>query len=313
MYEYVSAVGSCIEDLVIKVDRPPVLGESLLGSGFEMHLGGKGFNQAISLARLGLNVEFISSLGDDIYADKFIEFFKSEGINTNYIKITNTSYTGVAFIQIYPDGSNSIVVDPGAAMVYQADLSPRYLESISKSKALQIHLEIPADTVSECILKASKNSIPVFLNPAPVNEFDKKLLKHVDFLVPNETEVEALIGEVGHEIEEIAINAKQLLSLGPKYVIITLGSRGSVVASSEGCYHVGTFFANSIDSTGAGDAFCGGLMYSILTKNRILDAVAFASACGALATEKIGANSGIPRLTDVIKFMKNKKVSIKEV
>lgn len=295
----VIVAGSCIVEYSIRIPRHPQIGETVLGSGFAVHLGGKGANQATALSRLGANATFLSRVGNDLHGEDFINFFNNEGIDSSYISQDQDMYTGVCMPIIYPDGSNFIVVDPGAAMTLAPQIAADAIPAFKDAKALQIHLEIPIETVHACLRISREAGIQTYMNPAPITKFDIELLKLVDVIVPNETEAAYLVSNDIDTRDSIINAAKKLQSFGPSIVVITLGKKGALLATPTEFEFIEGFEVDVVDTTGAGDAFCAGLLYARIKGNPWRESVVFANACGAIATTMDGGIPSMPRYRDV--------------
>lgn len=301
----ICVVGSFMMDLVIKAERRPQRGETIIGQAFGMFVGGKGFNQALAAKRLGAEVVMVGKLGQDDFGDSFLHALRAEGIQTDYIFRDGQTHTGVGSPVIDNSGDNSIIVVPGANML----LSPKEVEeaefAITSSDLVVTQLEIPIESVTRVTEIASNHKIPVLLNPAPARDLPVELLRQVTIIVPNETETEILTKSKVQNDQEGETAAKKLLALGPKYVVITLGSRGSLIGYQKKIVRISEFKVNAIDTTAAGDAFCGALAYRLSSIpqeewcNELEGATLFANAAGAIATTIFGASPSMPTIEKV--------------
>ncbi len=301
----ITVVGSSNMDLVVKSERIPVTGETILGGDFVMVPGGKGANQAVAAARLGADVFFIAKLGDDIFGSQSLSNFKKEGINTTYVTQTKEAPSGVALINIDNNGNNIIIVAPGANAALSPDDVKQAEPDIASSGALVAQLEIPVETVEFAAKIAHKHNVPFILDPAPARQLSAELLSIVDVLTPNETEAQILTGiEVKDEDSALAAT-KKLLETGIKAVILTMGAGGFLLAKADQTRFVPAKKVNPVDSTAAGDVFTGSLASELAAGKTLLDAALFANHAAALSVTKIGAQSSIPALQQVKDFMKN--------
>jgi ribokinase len=287
-------IGSSNTDMVIKADRLPVPGETVIGGKFFMNPGGKGANQAVAAARLGGKVTLVCKTGNDIFGKQSIELFNSEGINTNYIFSDPKNPSGVALITVDSNGENCIVVASGA----NASLSPSDIESakseIETGDIVLMQLEIPMETVEFATQMANKKGIKVILNPAPARALSDKLLKSLYIVTPNKGEAEILSGIKVTDWES-AMKAASVIKLkGVNIVVITLGSLGALVCEDNIFHQVEAFKVEPVDTTAAGDTFSGALCVAISEGNSIVDAVRFAAKASALTVTKMGAQSSIP-------------------
>lgn len=292
-------IGSSNTDMVIKADRLPVPGETVIGGKFFMNPGGKGANQAVAAARLGGNVTVICKTGNDIFGKQSVELFNSEKINTSFVFPDSKNPSGVALITIDHNGENCIVVAPGA----NASLSPSDIEAarceIEKGDIVLMQLEIPIETVEYATELASAKGIKVILNPAPARALSDKLLKSLHVITPNKTEAEILSGIKVFDSESAMRAAAVIKARGPKIVVITLGSQGALIYEQNTFHKVEAYKVEAIDTTAAGDTFSGALCVAISEGLSMVDAVKFASRASALAVTRMGAQSSIPFRSDL--------------
>ncbi|MBW8002241.1 MAG: ribokinase [Planctomycetes bacterium] len=290
-------------DLVAKAPRIPVIGETLTGTDFFMVPGGKGANQAVAAAKLGADVILVAKLGNDLFASKSLENFKSVNINTTHIEQLDGVPSGIAIIAIDDNGQNSIIVVPGAnGKLTPADIDKA--QSDIKSAAVVIaQLEIPIETVERAAKIANENNVPFILDPAPAKPLSDKLLSMVDIIKPNETEAKILtdIEVIDQPSAEKAANA--LLAKGVKTVIITLGEKGLLLATKDGAKFIEAIAVQAVDSTAAGDAFTGALATAIAQGKTITDAVELAKAVAAFSVTKTGAQTSMPTLKELNEFL----------
>jgi ribokinase len=303
----ICVVGSSNIDLVVKTKRLPLPGETILGGEFLMVPGGKGANQAVAAAKLGAEVYLVAKLGDDLFGTQSFENFKKEGVNTDFVSRTKKALSGVASIAVDEAGNNSIVVTPGANRRLLPRDVKRAERAISACGVIVSQLEIPIKTVEYAARLAKKYDVPFILDPAPARKLGPRLLEMTDVIKPNETEAEILTGIKVSDEKTARKAAKNLLAHGVKTVIITMGAKGFFMADNE----VNGFFSakkvKAVDSTAAGDAFVGGLAFCIAQGRTILESTLFASNVAALSVTKLGAQSSMPDLKDVEKFISSGK------
>ena len=300
----ICVVGSSNIDLVVKSQRLPSQGETILGGEFLMVPGGKGANQAVAAAKLGAHVYFVAKLGQDLFGTQSFTNFKKEGVNTKYVTRTNKALSGVASIAVDEAGNNTIVVAPGANHLLIPQDVKRAESAIASCGAIVAQLEIPVKTVEFAARLAQKFKIPFILDPAPAQKLSRELLKLTDVIKPNETEAKILTGIEVIDKKTAIKASRKLLERGVKTVIITMGAKGCFVVNNE----INEFFpakkVKAVDSTAAGDAFVGGLAFCIAQGKTILEVVLFAGIVAALSVTKMGAQSSMPSMKDVEKFIK---------
>jgi ribokinase len=298
----VVVVGSFNMDLVVKAGRRPQTGETLMGEEFGMFIGGKGSNQAIAAARLGADVTMIGKLGTDLFGDTLMAAHAEEGIHTDYVIRDTEVGTGIASILIDADGDNSIVIVPQANMRLSVEDIERASESIAAADVLLLQLEVPIAASQRAAEIAKSNGATVVLNPAPAQELPDDFLAQVDILTPNEVETESLSGVKVSTATDAERAAKVLLDKGLSAVILTLGERGAVLLTPDLTRQVPAYTVEVVDTTAAGDAFCGALATVLARGDNLVDAVAFANAAGALAVTVLGAAPSMPTATQVEAF-----------
>lgn len=289
----ITVVGSINMDLVVSTERLPSPGETILGTDFQRFGGGKGANQALAAARMGASVRLIGKVGTDEPGRALVGDLLRSGVEIGGIGRADGP-TGTAIITVDRQGMNTIVVVPAA----NALLSPADVEAardvIAGSDAVLMQLEVPMATVMAAAAIACAAGVAVFLNPSPVQPLPDALLDGLAFLVVNETELAALTEGTG--------DAARLLAKGVKQIVLTLGERGARLLTVEGAREVPPFRVPSVDSTAAGDAFLGALA-ATLPDRGLEAALETASAAGALATTRMGAQVSLPTLAEVDAFV----------
>jgi len=296
-------VGSSNTDMIIKVQRIPKPGETILGGEFASAAGGKGANQAVGAARAGGAVTFIARVGQDMFGDKAVAGFVADGINVDYVARDRTSPSGVALIFVGANGENSIAVASGA----NANLAPADLRKAKSAFAhadvVVLQLETPLKTVEAAAELAAKAGARVILNPAPAQPLPNELLKRLYLLTPNESEAELLTGVAVNDDAAVAKAAEALLARGVQNVIITLGARGAFVAGKEARGFVHGYKVKPVDTTGAGDVFNGALAVALAEGKSLLEAVRFGSAAAALSVTRLGAQTSAPVRKEIEKLL----------
>lgn len=300
-------VGSSCTDMVIRVDRLPRVGETVLGGEFASTPGGKGANQAVGAARAGGAVTFVGCIGRDAFGDKTVEGMKADGINMDSTVRMEGAPSGVALIFVGPDGHNSIAVAPGSnAKLTPADLK-QARSAFNSSSIMLLQLETPLDTVQAAAKIASEAGVKIILNPAPAQPLPPALLDRLFLITPNETEAELLTGVHVSDREAAAKAATILMSKGVKNVIITMGSAGSYVASKDVNELVPAFKVKPIDTVAAGDVFNGALAVALAEGKSLLEAARFANAAAAIAVTRHGAQASAPTRKEIDQMLANGK------
>ena len=292
-------VGSSNTDMIIKLDRIPQPGETILGGELVIAAGGKGANQAVAVARAGGDVTFIARVGEDLFGEKAVDGFVQDGIQTGYIIRDKTAPSGVAMIFVAKGGENCIAVASGDnGKITPADVK-RARPAFTKASALVMQLETPLETIQTAAALAAKAGVPVILNPAPARALPDKLLELVSILTPNETEAKLLTGITVKDDNSAARAAKKLRAKGIAIVIITLGSRGAFVATDSVSQRVPSFPVTAVDTTAAGDVFNGALAVGLGEGVSLLEAVRFANAAAAISVTRLGAQPSAPRRKEI--------------
>ena len=286
-------------DLVIKSDKFPELGETVIGTDFTMSSGGKGANQAVAAFRLGGNVSFITKLADDVFGNKLYDEFLEESMDMKYIFKDSDRHSGVALIYVDKKGDNIIAVAPGANETLSYANIDFAKEDILKADYLLLQLEIPLAIVEYIIDIAYQNNTKVILNPAPASNISDELLSKLYLITPNETEAKFLTGIEISSLAEADRAAQMLLDKGIENVVITLGAKGAYVKNSDSSYWVEAIPVNTMDTTAAGDVFNGALTVALSENKDILSAVKFATKASAISVTRNGARTSIPYRSEI--------------
>jgi ribokinase len=276
----VCVVGSSNLDLVVTAPRHPLPGETILGTDYREYPGGKGLNQVVAARRAGGECTFVTALGDDDAGARLAAVVDGEGIDRAAVQRLAGTPTGRALITVDTAGENSIVVVPGA----NAALLPAAMPS---ARVVLAQLEIPSEVVADAFARARALGAVTILNPAPAAELADELLATCSVVIPNEHEYDVLGG------------AARLFALGVEAVVTTLGADGVEVATAAGSRRVAAFAVNPVDTTAAGDAFCGSFAVATAEGADPLSAARFAAAAGALATTRAGAVPSLPRRPEI--------------
>ena len=297
----ICVIGSLNMDLVVNVDTMPKPGQTIIGSNFKEVPGGKGANQAVAMTRLNGNVSMIGKVGEDGFGQTLINSLKNDKVDTTYIQ-TSKGATGVALITVDKNAQNSIVVSPGANFEVKEDDIDNNIEAIKNSDIVVLQLETPLNTIKYALNKAKELNKYTILNPAPAVKLDDEIIKNVDLLTPNETELEIISGVSIETEEDIQKAAQIMIEKRVKELIVTLGSKGSLYINKEKSMFKKAYKVEAVDTTAAGDSYTGALAVALSQDKNIEDAMDFASKVGALSVLKEGAQSSLPTLEDVKNF-----------
>ena len=297
---HVAILGIFVADTSYRAERQPNMGETILGKGFALGPGGKGSNQAVAVARLGSQVSFISRVGDDAFAKMAREMWVAEGVSP-LVESDPDSFTGAAYIFVDDEsGDNAIIVVPGAAR----DVGPEDLErnrsNIESAGIFMTQLETPVEAAKRGLEIARSAGVTTILNPAPAADLDGSILKLCDFLVPNESEAELLTGLKVCDIDGARNAATELRKQGAKSVIVTMGENGALLDDGANATHVPAFSAGDVvETTGAGDCFCGAFAHALNEGGSALDSTKFACAAASISVTRPGTAPSMPRRVEV--------------
>jgi ribokinase len=293
-------LGVFVADTAYRAARAPRMGETILGSDFKLGPGGKGSNQAVAAGRLGADVTFITRLGRDPFADMARATWKEAGVQPAVVE-TPESYTGAAYIFVEEmTGNNAIIVCPGAAsLISVADIDGN-ANLIRSSGVFVTQLEQPIEAALHALEIARAAGVTTILNPAPAARLPERIFGLADYLTPNETETEELTGIKVETVEDARSAADRLLAMGVGTVVVTLGEKGALLHSSEQSEHIPAFLAGPVvETTGAGDAFNGGLAAALARGASPPEAVRFACAVAGISVTKPGTAPSMPTLAEV--------------
>ncbi|WP_426153351.1 ribokinase [Pseudomonas sp. DC3000-4b1] len=296
-------VGSLNMDLVIRAKRMPRPGETLAGDTFTTVPGGKGANQAVAAARLGASVAMVGCVGDDAYGERLRAGLMIEAIDCRALTTLSNVSTGVASIVVDEQSQNAILIVAGA----NGQLTPELLEQfdavLDSARIVICQLEVPVPTVQHALTRARQLGKTVILNPAPaVGPLPAEWYPLIDYLVPNESEAQALTGIAVNSPESAEQAARILRDAGARNVVITLGERGVFKLGDKGGGHWPAPSVNALDSTAAGDTFVGGFAAALAAGQSEGDALRFAQAAAALSVTRAGAQPSIPTYAEVKDF-----------
>lgn len=299
MPRQIIVVGSSNTDMVVKADKLPAPGETVIGGAFLMNPGGKGANQAVAAARLDGTVTFVAKVGEDIFGQQAISGFRHEGINTDYVLTDARNPSGVALINVDAQGENCITVAPGANANLQPDETDAALRAAPADALVLLQLEIPLPTVAHVARQAAERGLRVILNPAPAQMLPADLFPDIYLITPNETEAEGLTGVRVVDVPTAEQAARKLHGMGVSNVIITLGSKGAYLHSGHSGQLIEAPPVTPVDTTAAGDCFNGALTVALSEGQDLPEAVRFACRAASISVTRMGAQASAPTRAEV--------------
>lgn len=291
----VVVVGSINVDMVFTSDIRPKAGETVLGNTFSVIPGGKGANQAVAAAKLGAETYMVGCVGNDSNGEFSLKNLQNMNVNTLGVKTVNNVPTGVANI-VVADNDNSIIVISGANFEITKEIIDNNKELILSSDIVLLQLEIPFKVVEYVIEICSKNNVKVLLNPAPAAELNDYIIENATYITPNEHELKLIFKNQ---------NTDEILKRYPNKLIVTLGSKGVKYYDGYEIRQVPSIKVNVVDTTGAGDTFCGGLAAALVRGYNIEDAIKFANKAASVTVTMLGAQSGMPTLNQLLNEKNN--------
>ena len=290
-------MGSINQDFVLKVERRPKPGETVTDAVLSTHNGGKGANQAAAAALLGASVALLGRVGDDGFGGPLVQALEEKGVDTALIEEAPGSATGTAFVTVTEDGENSITVAPGANRRLTPEDVDAACGAIAGAAVLVAQMEVPRECVARAVEVADEVGTRAILNLAPPFGLPRAVLGGLDPLVVNEHEAAFLLGESVEGVEGVGAAlaaASELLALGPKSAVVTVGADGAVFAEGDDAGHVPAPEAEVVDTTGAGDAFVGALALRLAREASLKEAVSYAVRAGSAAVTRGGAQGALP-------------------
>jgi ribokinase len=303
MTQTLVVVGSLNMDLVVRAPRHPRPGETLIGSQFQTFPGGKGANQAVAAARLGATVRLIGRVGKDAFGDALLQTVRQDGVDTSFIYRDPQAASGVALITLDEAGQNTIVVASGANM----RVSPKDIQqaevAFEGANLLLMQLECPLEAVEAAADLTQQRGIPVVLNPAPARPLPASLLAKVDYLLPNQSELQLLAeGEVN-----VSAAAACLLKNGVRNLVVTLGEEGALLVTANTEQKFDAYKVPVVDTVAAGDAFTAAFCVALMEGKSLPEAVQWGNAAGAIAVTRPGAQPSMPKREELIRFLKERQ------
>jgi len=296
----ISVLGIFVADISFSGPKIPAIGETILGNKYNVGPGGKGCNQAVAIARLGAKVNFISKIGKDSYGELALNTLTKNKINTESVIQDENLQTGVAGILVDKNtGKNAINVIVGAPSTLKVTEIDKHIDIIKNSKIFLTQLEVPKDVTLHCLKTAKENGCLTILNPAPASEITKEFYSNIDYFTPNETEAEFYTGIKITNEKEAKQAADKLINLGIKKIIITLGEKGLFYSDGKEEIYLQATPVKAIDTTGAGDAFNGGLAFGLSKEKPIKECLELANKVAGISTTKLGAGDAMPFIKDL--------------
>ena len=302
-------VGSINLDVVCGVDHLPAAGQTVTGDDVRLFNGGKGANQAVGVARLGYPVSLLGCVGDDAAGARLRMGLRTAGVGMRLVTTVARTASGTALICTDRYGENTIVVSPGANRHIRPRDVERHRGALRAAGLLMMQLEVPLDTVECAAALAHRERVPVMLDPAPAQALPPRLLRHITWLTPNETETQALIGAGAATLTRAAARAAaaELRRRGAQAVVVKLGRRGAFLADSDTARGIPAFRVRAVDSTAAGDAFNAGLATALMCGQSLGDAARYASAVAAISVTRPGAQPSMPTKLEVARFLRRSR------
>lgn len=296
-------IGSSNVDLLMKMDHLPEKGETVTDADFFQVYGGKGANQAVAAARAGGNVAFVNCVGEDAYTPQMVQNYKDDGIDTSYVFQEKGMASGHALIMIGGEGMNYLSVAPGANYQLTTQKIDEAIPVIDEAAVIVLQYEILEETLKYIIDLASKKQIPVLWNFAPARAFDLSYVPKVNILVLNEVEAGFLAEMKVDNQSDAEVAAQKLIDKGVEKVIITLGKQGAFVMTKDEKVSVHSFKVDAIDTTAAGDTFCGTYAVAMVEDKSLKECLQFASAAAAISVTRMGAQPSAPNRKEIEEFL----------
>jgi ribokinase len=304
VHQHICVVGSANIDLTFRTPRLPRPGETLAGTAWQLGFGGKGANQAVTAARLGARVSMIAKIGCDAFGERTLQNFAEQGIDATHVTISHERSTGAASIVVDDEARNAILVVPGANLALTPEDVRNAAGTIQSATILLCQLEVPVETTLEAFRVAKAAGVKSILNPAPASRLPDELLGLTDLCIPNETEIEQLTGHAVTSWEQAENAARSLMRRGPSAVIVTLGERGALFVDAQGATKLGAVPVRAVDTSGAGDAFIGGVAVFLAEGVPIRDAITRANRVAALSVTRMGTQTSFPTRPEFTTFCK---------
>ena len=287
-------IGGSNIDMIIHCDRLPVQGQIVAGRQFAMTSGGKGANQSIAIARMGGSVSFITKIGNDLFGKQSLELYQSEGISLDYVFSDPDLPSSIGLIMADSLGEKYISIAQGAILNLSIEDIDKARPAIEQADLLLMELEIPLETAEYVTKIAAKNNVTVILNPSPVQMISSDLLRRVRIIIPNKTEASLLTGILVNDWASARKAADSIHEKGIETVIVTLGSKGVLVRDNGLYYEIPAMKVETVDTTAAGDTFCGVFCVGLCEGLSIDDAARMANRAAAISVSRLGSQEAIP-------------------
>lgn len=288
-------------DLVTRSETFPAPGQTILGNEFITYPGGKGANQAVGISRMGLRVDLIGCVGNDVFGPGLVQGLEEKGVGVAGVSIIEGKHSGVAVINIDDHAQNQIIQVHGANANAEDELAMQLIEETPSLKYLLIQLETPISVSASLAKKAKLKGGTVILDPGPTRPITDDLLQSVDVITPNETEAEYLTGIEVKDVESGFSAAHKISSMGIQHVIVKMGAQGALYVGKNCGFHVPAIKVNPLDSVAAGDAFNGALTFAMFNGWALEDSLRWAVCAGGIATTRSGAQDSMPTRDEVEK------------
>jgi ribokinase len=300
----VVVLGSINLDLVARIDRIPLAGETRMAHQLLTAPGGKGANQALAAERMGASTWLIGMVGDDGFAAQALKILRQEDVNLSDVSVSHTASTGLAFITVEDNGQNAITVVPGANYQLGSEALGMLEHRLTSGDLLVMQSEIPLEVIERALVIAQRAGAQVLWDPAPASDHFPQSLFHVDVMAPNQSEAATILGMPVDDVRSAKVAARQLRTLGARVAIVKLGSQGLVWATSKGVFYEAGIPVDAVDASGAGDVLLGALAGRIDAHDALPEAVRYANVAAALSTTAEGAQPSFPELRVVREFIR---------
>lgn len=300
MKKKILVIGSLNMDMVTRMEQMPLLGETVLGNELQQIPGGKGANQACAAGGLGGDVTMLGCVGKDESGEALLRELEKRHVKTQYMKTSDNNKTGTAIIYLNSHGNNSIVVIQGANLECDTAYLKQMDECFQTCDYILLQMEIPTESIYYAVTRGKELGKTVLLNPAPApDSIPAEIIKKIDYLTPNETELMKLSGMPGMDMDAVQKAAQKLISGGVKNVIVTLGDKGCLLVNADACIAFPARKVQAVDTTAAGDCFNGAFLTALAEGKCVREAIIFANTASSIVVTKKGAISSIPDREEV--------------